>query len=129
MPRPYAVLKLSCVMAKLLNKTVQLHSVHTSNSLSVTDTTLPRKQETVNMVRNCIFAIVTAVQVQVDTCVIQTLIYMSLSGNETYCIGSQKLPTRPYLEMYNAWKCEKVAQKYSVTTKSLTLIFFDSVLF
>ena len=46
---------------------VEWNASRTSNSLSVTDTTPPRKQVTVNnMVRNCIFAIVTAVQVQVD---------------------------------------------------------------
>ena len=45
-----------------------LNTLHTSSSLSVTGTTLPRKEVTVNnVVRNCIFAIVTAVQVQVDT--------------------------------------------------------------
>ena len=43
-------------------------AVRTANSLSVTDMTPPRKQVTINnMVRNCIFAIVTAVQVQVNT--------------------------------------------------------------
>ena len=47
---------------------IQLCTVQTSNSLSVTDTTPPRKQVTVNnMVRNCIFAIVTTVQLQVNT--------------------------------------------------------------
>ena len=47
---------------------VWLNELHTSNSLSVTDTIPPRKQATVNnMVRSCILAIVTAVQVQVDT--------------------------------------------------------------
>ena len=47
---------------------IWLFTVHTSNSLSLTDTTPPRKQVTTNnMVRNSIFAIVSTVQVQVDT--------------------------------------------------------------
>ena len=47
---------------------IQLCTLHTSKSLSVTDTTPPRKHVAANnMVRNCIFAIVTTVQVQVDT--------------------------------------------------------------
>ena len=50
------------------DKNTQVGATLTSNSLSVTDTTPPRKQvRTNNMVRNCIFAIVTAVQVQADT--------------------------------------------------------------
>ena len=49
------------------NAVYSFYTPHTSNCLSVTDTTPPRKQVTANnMVRNCIFAIVTAVQVQVD---------------------------------------------------------------
>ena len=50
------------------NRFLAQNTARTSSSLSVTDTTPPRKQVTVNnMVRNCIFAIVTSVQVQVDT--------------------------------------------------------------
>ena len=52
----------------LVQHDITFITVRTSNSLSVTDMTPPRKQVTANnMVRNCIFAIVTTVQVQVDT--------------------------------------------------------------
>ena len=58
------------------NMIVKVCSVHTSSSLSVTDATPPRKQVTVNsMVRNCNLAIVTTVQVQVNTWWYGTLIY------------------------------------------------------